>query len=94
MFYKKFFNYDDNSKKKFFEGGAHFKYTQLYKKLEQLSKNEKIKINRRKLVESRSKRMKEKLEKENNNKPTYLSLSKKKLLNTRNISIKKNVRKM
>ena len=37
--------YGDDKEKKFFEGGAHFKYIQLYQRLEQLSSEQKIKEN-------------------------------------------------
>lgn len=52
--------YDDNSKEKYFEGGAHFRYKQLYKILEKLSAAQKIRLNREKLIKDRQAKKKEK----------------------------------
>lgn len=66
--------YHDDSKQKVYEGGAHFNYYKLYKILEKLSIEQKMKIKRDKLVKSREKKNKynndkniEKIEKQNNN---------------------------
>ena len=53
--------YKDNKEDKqiFYEGGAHFKYNKLYKILEKLALNQKIRIRRDKLIESREKKLNE-----------------------------------
>ena len=40
--------YGEESERKFFEGGAHFKYIHLYKILDKLSKEQKQKLQREK----------------------------------------------
>ena len=40
--------YGEESERKFFEGGAHFKYIHLYKILEKISKEQKQKLQREK----------------------------------------------
>ena len=57
--------YHDNSKQEVYEGGAHFDYYKLYKILEKLSLEQKMRMKRNKLVESREKKNKQK-----NNKST------------------------
>ena len=54
--------YNDDNKQRYFEGGAHFKYIHLYKKLEKLSAAQKMKMKREKLINTKEKK-KEKLKK-------------------------------
>ena len=43
--------YGEESERKFYEGGAHFKYIHLYKILEKLSKEQKLKNQREKSIQ-------------------------------------------
>ncbi len=52
--------YNDESKQRYFEGGAHFKYFQLYKALERLSAAQKIKLKREQLIHNKEKKKTEK----------------------------------
>ena len=52
--------YQDDSKQRFFEGGAHFKYIHLYKVLQKLSSSQKEKLKREQLVNKREIKKKEK----------------------------------
>ena len=52
--------YKDDSKQKYFEGGAHFKYIHLYRALEKISSAQKIKLKREQLVNKREAKKKEK----------------------------------
>ena len=52
--------YRDNSKQRFFEGGAHFKYKQLYKILEKISASQKFRLKREQLIKNRKNKLKEK----------------------------------
>ena len=51
-----YYKNDHEGKQMFYEGGAHFKYHKLYKILEKLSLNQKMRIKRDKLIESREKK--------------------------------------
>ena len=53
--------YKDNKEDKqiFYEGGAHFKYNKLYKILAKLALNQKMRIKREKLIESRERKLNE-----------------------------------
>ena len=53
--------YKDNKEDKqiFYEGGAHFKYNKLYKILEKLALNQKMRIKRDKLIERRERKLNE-----------------------------------
>ena len=51
--------YKNDNKQKFYEGGAHFNYYRLYKILEKLSLEQKMKNKRDKLIETREKKNKE-----------------------------------
>ena len=55
--------YHDDSKQKFYEGGAHFNYYKLYKILEKLSIEQKMKTKRDKLIKSREKKNKQNINK-------------------------------
>ena len=57
--------YQDDSKQRFFEGGAHFKYIHLYKVLQKLSSSQKEKLKREQLVNKREIKKKEKNQKSN-----------------------------
>jgi len=50
--------YQNDSKLKVYEGGAHFNYYKLYKILEKLSSEQKSRIKREKLIESRERKKK------------------------------------
>ena len=52
--------YKDESKQRYFEGGAHFKYMSLYKVLEKLSSAQKLKLKREELNNKREIKKKEK----------------------------------
>ena len=52
--------YQDDSKQRDFEGGAHFKYIHLYKVLQKLSSSQKEKLKREQLVNKREIKKKEK----------------------------------
>ena len=52
--------YNNDSSEKYFEGGAHFRYKQLYKILEKLSSEQKMRLKREKLVKSREAKGKDK----------------------------------
>ena len=52
-----YYKNDNGSKQMFYEGGAHFKYYKLYKILEKLEMNQKMKIKREKLIQNRERKM-------------------------------------
>ena len=52
--------YQDDSKQRYFEGGAHFKYIHLYKALQKLSSSQKEKLKREQLRKKREIKKKEK----------------------------------
>ena len=52
--------YKDESKQRYFEGGAHFKYMSLYKVLEKLSSAQKLKLKREELINKKEIKKKEK----------------------------------
>ena len=45
--------YKDDTKQRYFEGGAHFKYIHLYKALEKISSAQKIKLKREHLIHNK-----------------------------------------
>lgn len=53
--------YNNDSSEKYFEGGAHFRYKQLYKILEKLSSAQKMRLKREKLIKSRETKAKDKI---------------------------------
>ena len=55
--------YNNDSSEKYFEGGAHFRYKQLYKILEKLSSAQKMRLKREKLIKSRETKAKDKIKK-------------------------------
>ena len=55
--------YKDDTKQKYFEGGAHFKYIHLYKALEKISSAQKIKLKREHLIHSKDIKKTEKCKK-------------------------------
>lgn len=68
--------YNEEREKKYFEGGAHFKYNQLYRLLEKISSAQKVKLKREQLVKkgafkkaekNKIKKSQEEIKKFNNN---------------------------
>lgn len=68
--------YNDDNKQRYFEGGAHFKYNQLYRLLEKISSAQKVKLKREQLVKkgaikkaekNKNKKSQEEIKKFNNN---------------------------
>ena len=68
--------YNDDNKQRYFEGGAHFKYNQLYRLLEKISSAQKVKLKREQLVKkgafkkaekNKFKKSQEEIKKFNNN---------------------------
>ena len=68
--------YNDDNKQRYFEGGAHFKYNQLYRLLEKISSAQKVKLKREQLVKkgafkkaekNKIKKSQEEIKKFNNN---------------------------
>ena len=68
--------YNDDNKQRYFEGGAHFKYNQLYRLLEKISSAQKVKLKREQLVKkgaikkaekNKNKKSQEEIKKINNN---------------------------
>ena len=59
--------YKDDTKQKYFEGGAHFKYIHLYKALEKISSAQKIKLKREHLIHSKDIKKTEKCKKNKKN---------------------------
>jgi len=55
--------YNNDSSEKYFEGGAHFKYKQLYKIYEKLSSAQKMRLKKEKLIKSRETNEKDKTKK-------------------------------
>ena len=61
--YKGIYYNDDNNNQKVFEGGAYFKYNQLYQILENLVLEQKKRMKKIKLIQNKNKKKKEKMEK-------------------------------
>lgn len=55
--------YKDDTKQRYFEGGAHFKYIHLFRILEKLSSAQKIKLQREQLIHNKEIKKTEKLKK-------------------------------
>ena len=73
--------YKDDTKQKYFEGGAHFKYIHLYKALEKISSAQKIKLKREHFIHNKDlkktekcKKNSEKITKNINNNATNVSI--------------------
>ena len=56
--------YKDDSKQRYFEGGAHFKYIHLFRILEKLSSAQKIKLQREQLFHNKEIKKSKKLKKQ------------------------------
>ena len=59
--------YGDDDDQNFYEGGAHFKYYNLYKALEKLYKEQQAKIKNEELIAKRLLKKNNNIKKENNN---------------------------
>lgn len=56
--------YKDDSKQRYFEGGAHFKYIHLFRILEKLSSAQKIKLQKEQLIHNKEIKKSKKLKKQ------------------------------
>jgi hypothetical protein len=76
--------YNDESKQRYFEGGAHFKYFHLYKALERLAVAQKLKLKREKIIQNKEKK---KIEKNKNIKKPQEQIVKNAENSSSNVSI-------